>query len=131
MHHPHHLLTIAVLALLATLAGCDAQTITCEWDDANCACTVDEDCVLTQYAAPVSSAGDCYDLEYCCPIDLAPVAAGAAETNEAGWTDQGCADGFDATGCPECEPGDAAWAECRRGSCVKTYQLIGSPQQQY
>jgi len=131
MRHPHPLSIAVALAALITVAGCDAQTVPCEGDDANCACSADEDCVLTQYAAPVTSAGDCYDLTYCCPVDLAPVAADAAQTNEAGWNDQGCVDAFDATSCPECEPGDTAWAECRQGRCAKTYQLIGSPQAEY
>lgn len=130
MIRPHHLLTIVALALLATLASCDAQTVTCEGDDANCACTVDEDCVLTQYAAPVSSVEDCYDLPYCCPIELLPVAADAAETNEASWNDQGCVDGFDHAACPGCDPLDTVWAKCRRGQCVKTYQRVEPPQSQ-
>ena len=123
MPRSYQLFTAFTLAFMAALAGCDAQTVTCEGDDANCACTVDEDCVLSKYTAPVPSAADCYNLEFCCPIDLAPIAATAAEENEANWDDAGCVDTFDATGCPDCEPGDVAWVECRSGKCVKTYQV--------
>ena len=120
MHHPRLLLVIVAFALPGTLAGCDPQTVACEGDDANCACTGDEDCVLTEYATPVSSAEDCYDLPYCCPIELLPVAAEVAEANEGSWNDQGCVDGFDHAGCPGCDPLDTVWAKCRRGRCVRT-----------
>jgi hypothetical protein len=123
MTHRSSIVTlIAVFTVGLLVVGC-SETIECDAPDEDCACDTDSDCIVTDYLADVTSAGECYATDCIC---AGPINKLAAERNEAAYIAQGCTE--DAEGeCDECNDYLAA-PMCKDSRCVQV--ITGGGQQQ-
>ena len=109
------ILLTAICVMAFALAGCNDERTVCDAAEEDCACAVDEDCVLTAYHVDVAGADECYEPAWCCYQYGEPRNTDAAERNQVHFDEVGCE--LPGGECDDC-PLIPAYARCEQNRCV-------------